>query len=268
MGIKAIWYALKPKLLYAAIACIFCMAILTTALTGNAETVSPLPSETITIIPKPSDGTETSRNDIIIIPEAPAEQETVYVGEMEITAYSGDSGSITFSGSPPQEGHTIAAKLGVFQIGDTLKINDHIYYVEDKVSPEASEQLRIYFDSQDDALAYGRHNYPVYKINTYIEEPDSYLGDFDVTGYCSCSICCGEKAVSLTKSETVPRSMHTIAADPDVLPMGTRVVIDGVTYTMEDIGMAIKGNMIDIYFDTHEEALNYGRQKKKVYLAE
>ena len=46
---------------------------------------------------------------------------------------------------------------------------------------------------------------------------------------------------------------HTVAADPEILPMGSRVKIDDITYTVEDTGNLVKGNVIDIYFDTHEE---------------
>ena len=46
---------------------------------------------------------------------------------------------------------------------------------------------------------------------------------------------------------------------------GTKVEIKGYgTYTVEDRGGAIKGNKIDIYFDNHQDALNFGR--KTVYL--
>lgn len=48
--------------------------------------------------------------------------------------------------------------------------------------------------------------------------------------------------------------------------MGSKVEIDGIVYMVEDTGGLVKGNVIDIYFDTHEEAVMFGRQKKKVYL--
>lgn len=94
------------------------------------------------------------------------------------------------------------------------------------------------------------------------------LGTFEITGYCSCDKCCGVKEVKLTKSETVPRSSHTVATDLAVLPMGTRIMIDGVIYQVEDTGKAIRGRMVDIYFDSHQEALEFGRQQKTVYLVE
>ena len=46
------------------------------------------------------------------------------------------------------------------------------------------------------------------------------------------------------------------------------MVINGVVYTVEDRGGAIKGNRIDIFFTTHQDALNFGRQTADVYIVE
>ena len=45
-------------------------------------------------------------------------------------------------------------------------------------------------------------------------------------------------------------------------------MIGDVVYTVEDIGSTIVGNRLDIYFSTHEEALNYGVQSVEVYAVE
>ena len=60
-----------------------------------------------------------------------------------------------------------------------------------------------------------------------------------------------------------------IAVDPNVIPMGTRVFIPGYGEAVaEDTGGAIKGNHIDIAFDTHKEALTFGRKNLEVYIME
>ncbi|PXX49214.1 3D (Asp-Asp-Asp) domain-containing protein [Hungatella effluvii] len=102
-------------------------------------------------------------------------------------------------------------------------------------------------------------------LQTEISE-STYLGEFEVTGYCGCDLCCGKKEIKLTKMETVPKPGHTVAADPEVITLGSSIVINGVTYQVEDVGQAIKGNSIDIFFATHEEAIEFGRQKMSVYL--
>ena len=92
-----------------------------------------------------------------------------------------------------------------------------------------------------------------------------YLGSFTPSASSSCSSCSGGHA--LTYSGTVPRANHTIAADLDLYPIGTKLMIDGVVYTVEDMGHGVDGNWLDIYFDTHEEALNYGLKTVDVYRA-
>lgn len=94
-------------------------------------------------------------------------------------------------------------------------------------------------------------------------EAGEYLGSFEASGYCSCSDCSG--GYSLTYSGTVPQANHTIAADLDIFPIGTRLVIDGVVYTVEDMGGGINGNRLDIYFASHEDALAFGLQTIDVY---
>lgn len=87
------------------------------------------------------------------------------------------------------------------------------------------------------------------------------------TAYCHCTKCCG-KSDGITASGVKAVEGVTVAADTKILPFGTKVIIDGNTYTVQDRGGAIKGNRIDIYFDTHEKALQYGRQTKEVIILE
>jgi len=94
------------------------------------------------------------------------------------------------------------------------------------------------------------------------------LGRFKVTAYCACSKCCGPNAKGITYSGALPSHNHTIAVDPKVIPLGSTVIVGGNRYRAEDIGGAIKGNRIDIYFSTHEEALKFGIQRLEVKLVE
>ena len=60
-----------------------------------------------------------------------------------------------------------------------------------------------------------------------------------------------------------------IAVDPSVIPLGTRVFIPGYGEAVaEDIGYAINGNRIDVAFDTHAEALMFGRQDLEIFIME
>lgn len=90
------------------------------------------------------------------------------------------------------------------------------------------------------------------------------LGEFVISHYCDCQKCTVD-GDGITATGTKATAGRTIAADPDVLPMGTTVIIDGHTYTVEDVGGAIKGKRIDIFMDSHEEALQAGVRTAEVF---
>ena len=81
-------------------------------------------------------------------------------------------------------------------------------------------------------------------------------GVYKVTAYCACMQCCG-KTNGITASGAKATANHTIAA-PRTFAFGTKVVINGTTYVVEDRGGAIPGNRIDIYMNSHAEALRWG----------
>lgn len=88
----------------------------------------------------------------------------------------------------------------------------------------------------------------------------------EVTAYCPCQRCCGPQASGLTASG-LPVSHNGgrfVAADTNVLPFGSRVWIPGYhdenPVPVIDRGGAIKGHRLDVYFPSHEQALQWGRQ--------
>ncbi len=97
------------------------------------------------------------------------------------------------------------------------------------------------------------------------------LGEVVTTGYCNCSLCCGKWAGGHTASGTVPKADHTLAVDahsPKV-PMGTKIVMNGKTYKVEDTGnFARYGTDFDIYFGSHAAAQAWGKRKVEAFLAE
>lgn len=90
------------------------------------------------------------------------------------------------------------------------------------------------------------------------------LGTFTVTGYCGCETCSGGH--SLTYSGVVPTADHTISADLSRFPIGTRLMIGDTIYTVEDKGSSVQGDTVDIFYDTHEEALKHGTTHQEVFL--
>ena len=111
-----------------------------------------------------------------------------------------------------------------------------------------------------------------------IFEPETMsLGEFVLTAYCPCVKCCeiwsaehpsrvGTGYVQKTSSGTIPTAGRTIAADTRVIPFGTTVIINGHEYIVEDRGGAIKKSKIDIFFNSHDEALTFGKQKAEVFM--
>ena len=108
-------------------------------------------------------------------------------------------------------------------------------------------------------------------ISRYVYGSDKYLGVFEITGYCNDEKCTGksfgDKGYGITKSGEVTK-WGTVAVDSKVIPLGTKLKISGfrTIFTATDIGGAIKKNKIDIWFPAHQDALNWGRQKKKVWI--
>lgn len=82
-----------------------------------------------------------------------------------------------------------------------------------------------------------------------------------ITHYCNCSACCGQWAGGGTASGTTPTAGRTVAAD---LPFGTRLLINGQEYIVEDRG--VSGCWVDIYCDSHAEALARGMYQTEVYI--
>ena len=106
-----------------------------------------------------------------------------------------------------------------------------------------------------------------------VKEPElDSLGEFKLTAYCSCSSCCGiwnenrpngivYGAIGEELSEN-----YSIAVDPNVIPYGTEVIINGHTYKAQDCGGAIDGHEIDIYMTNHDDALKFGVQYAEVFV--
>lgn len=102
---------------------------------------------------------------------------------------------------------------------------------------------------------------------------DVYLGEYTLTAYCACPICCGQWSNGYTATGTLATEGRTIAVDPGVVPYGSRVLLiwpDGTQheYIAEDCGSGINGNRIDVFIADHEAARVFGVQHAAAYLTE
>lgn len=95
------------------------------------------------------------------------------------------------------------------------------------------------------------------------------LGMFEITAYCPCPLC-SSSWNRTTATGTTATAGRTIGVNPDVIPYGSRIMINGHEYIAEDTGGAMRENprVIDVFMVSHEEALQFGRQNFEVFIIE
>lgn len=92
-----------------------------------------------------------------------------------------------------------------------------------------------------------------------------YIGECTVTAYCPCSECCGRWADGFTATG-LPAGPGIVAVDPEVIPLGSTVIIDGQRYLAADTG--VEGMHVDIAVSSHEQAVELGVRSEKVWVSE
>ncbi len=94
--------------------------------------------------------------------------------------------------------------------------------------------------------------------------PDPPLGRFKLTAYSGPQL---GQALPITATSTVARAGRTVAVDPKVIPLGSKIYIEGLGERIaEDVGGGIKGNHIDVYLGTVPQARIFGVQRGSVSL--
>ena len=86
----------------------------------------------------------------------------------------------------------------------------------------------------------------------------------NVSAYCPCPKCCEQYSDGITANGYRIQKNDKFVAAPSIYPFGTIMKIPGYNNNLpvivRDRGGAIKDNKLDLYFDTHQEALNWGRK--------
>ena len=91
-----------------------------------------------------------------------------------------------------------------------------------------------------------------------------YLGNFKLTAYCACPICCGVWSGGPTASGLMPVEGRTVAMAG--VPFGTKLIIGDMVYTVEDRGTPY--GHVDVFMNNHQDAVVFGVQHSDVYLAD
>lgn len=95
------------------------------------------------------------------------------------------------------------------------------------------------------------------------EEDWNIIENCTITHYCHGACCNGTAyAYKPLASSAWPEAGRSVAVDRSVIPLGSEVMINGHTYIAEDTGVV--GNCVDIFCDSHREALERGMYKTEV----
>ena len=103
----------------------------------------------------------------------------------------------------------------------------------------------------------------------------AFAGTYTITAYCPCERCCGQWSnpeEPRTASGTIAAAGRTVGADWDMLPAGTVIEIEGVgERVVEDrpAGWIVEkygGRILDLYCESHEEALAFGKKEAKIWI--
>ena len=157
--------------------------------------------------------------------------------------------------------------------------------LKDKAVIENYEEGIVEEDAEDSSKEVANATEALKVIDESVQTlgaPTEYVRTIDVkaTAYCLCKKCCGKSpsnpdyGVTASGLKIVPGTgMKVVASDPSVIPLGTKVYIEGLYGASDygyaivaDTGSAIKNLKIDLYMDTHQMALNWGVKNVRVYL--
>lgn len=156
-------------------------------------------------------------------------------------------------------------------VREQSKMKDDLNEIEVKIQ-ESEDRLRQRFDREIEGI---KEQIKRIKQTKQVKEKykNNYLYSFEgiVTAYSPYEESTGKSPddpdFKVTASGTIATQGRTIAMDQR-FPFGTLVKIEGFNevFRVEDRGSAIKGNRIDLYFENVEDAIKFGKQKRKIYV--
>lgn len=206
----------------------------------------------------PSDGESDASNLINIRKEL-----VTYYSELSQTALS-----------KKQSGETLTydTETGGFSMANMSDVV-YVYVLSQYETNDDYTDMTIQSNKDKLHEIFNQMNYFNSSSDTYTVKAGEKLGIVRCSAYCGCTICCGANANLTTASGTRPVQGRTIAVDAyspySGLTFGTNVIIDGHIYTVEDTGNLNKyNNNIDIYFENHQDAINFGIKYFEIYLAD
>lgn len=165
---------------------------------------------------------------------------------------------------------SIVGNIGLYAVGwsqenkhqaETRQLRAELQHVE-TVRDNALEELgRMANDYAREKLARREQAEAYEALGAY-----QYIGECTITAYCPCVECCGDWADGLTATG-LPAGPGIVAVDPEVIPLGSTVVIDGQRYLAADTGSGVEGLHIDVCMASHGETVEQGSRTAEVWVA-
>jgi len=156
---------------------------------------------------------------------------------------------------------TIVIAMVITSFITALIIKPNSTEVKEVLSPAVSSTVVPYFFT------------PEVQVAEQTEPVAEVLGEYRITAYCPCEICCGDWAKNRPNGIVVGAAGKELQEGVSVaasLPLGTKINIDGIgEYEVQDkiakwVLEKYDNKVIDIYFESHEDAQNFGLQHKEV----
>ena len=165
------------------------------------------------------------------------------------------------------------------------KNKEEIINNDESTSNKVIEKNEETTQNSKDVINNKEENKEQVETNTFANEPPTEYKkvlEAKATAYCLCKKCCGksethpEYGVTASGLKIIPgTNMKVIAVDPNVIPLGTKVYVEGLNGAADygyalaaDTGSAINSLKVDLYMDTHEKAYQWGRKSVKVYVVD
>jgi hypothetical protein len=158
-------------------------------------------------------------------------------------------------------------------IGDTKKSTDNANIINTRMNPESYYTPKLLKEIE---IKVKRFNYEQEKIKQQQElasiqkqkEEQNKVQVLSIHATAYTKNCAGCTGTGRTASGKIAKQGRTISADIRTIPMGCKVKLEfpnkpqyNGTYIVEDVGGAIKGRKIDLYLDSYDDAIDFGRQK-------
>jgi len=167
-----------------------------------------------------------------------------------------------------KDNNTLKSQSRVSQVGKKgqISITSNVTYEDGKEIARKVIKETIIKDPQSKIIVQGTLPALTYSRGASPQPSDKII-TVKATAYCPIKGVTNTYTASGARAVRNPNGISTIATDPNVIPMGTKLYVEGYGYAIAaDKGSGVKGKFIDLYFNTLREALDFGVKYLKVQI--